>query len=213
MRGLVQVWYIKSAFIILFVGLFYFYNYWAALRAKPNQKIEAASSVLKKDKMADRSGFPSPLPCVVANLLIFEEKRCVILGKNCGKGTKILFCLKLLVLSYRLKNRKNWLHSKPLVKSSFHLSPVPSVLSVTTVKEPVLKRISGHHFILRRDDRSRLNQVEEGNSCLETGPQQWSIRIHIHTSFTVGPHWKMIVSVFGTDRSVNSKRNERLVMK
>ena len=96
MRGLVQVWYIKSAFIILFVGLFYFYNYWAALRAKRNQKIEAASSVLKKDKMADRSGFPSPLPCVVANLLIFEEKRCVILGKNCGKGTKILFLSEVI---------------------------------------------------------------------------------------------------------------------
>ena len=78
------------------MGLFYFYNYWAALRAKRNQKIEAASSVLKKDKMADRSGFPSPLPCVVANLLIFEEKRCVILGKNCGKGTKILFLSEVI---------------------------------------------------------------------------------------------------------------------
>ena len=36
--------------------------YWAAIWAKPDQKMEAASSVQKKDKMADGSGFPSPSP-------------------------------------------------------------------------------------------------------------------------------------------------------
>ena len=78
------------------MGLFYFYNYWAALRAKPNQNMETASSVQKKDTMADRSGVRSPLPCIVANLLIFEEKRCVISSKNCGKATKILFLSEVI---------------------------------------------------------------------------------------------------------------------
>ena len=58
--------------------------YWAALLAKPNQKMEVASSVQEKDKMVDGSGFPSPLPCIVANLLIFEGKRWVISDKNRG---------------------------------------------------------------------------------------------------------------------------------
>ena len=40
------------------------------------------------------------------------------------------------------KNRKNWSRGKPIVKSSFLLSPVPSVLSVATVKEPGLRCIS-----------------------------------------------------------------------
>ena len=99
-------------------------------------------------------------------------------------------------------------------KFSFHLSPVPSVRSVFTVKEPGLKRISVPSLNMKKGrSGSRLNQVEEGNSCLETGPRQCSRRIHIHRPFTVGPHWKIIASVFGTDRSVNSKRNVRLVMK
>ena len=80
--------------------------YHAALRAKPNQKMEVASSVQEKDKMADGSGFPSPLPCVVANLLIFEGKRWVISDKNRSREQKQYSCLKLLVPSYRLKNRK-----------------------------------------------------------------------------------------------------------
>ena len=33
------------------------------------KQIQAASSVQKKDKMADGSGFPSPLPCADANHL------------------------------------------------------------------------------------------------------------------------------------------------
>lgn len=41
---------------------------------KPNKKMEAASSVQEKGKMEDGSGFPPPLPCVVAKLLIFEGK-------------------------------------------------------------------------------------------------------------------------------------------
>ena len=52
---------------------------------------EAVSSVQKKDKMADGSGFPSPLSCVVVNLLIFEGKGWVISDKNGGKVTKIVF--------------------------------------------------------------------------------------------------------------------------
>ena len=43
----------------------------AALWAKPNEEMEAASSVKEKEKMADGSGFPSPLPCVVAKRLSF----------------------------------------------------------------------------------------------------------------------------------------------
>ena len=72
--------------------------YGAALWAKPNQKLEVASSVQEKDKMADGSGFPSLLPCVVANLLIFEGKRWVISDKNRGREQKQYSCLKLLVL-------------------------------------------------------------------------------------------------------------------
>ena len=94
-------------------------------------------------------------------------------------------------------------------KFSFYLSPVPSVLFVATVKEPGFKRISVPSLYLTKGrSGSRLNQVEEGNSCLETGPRHAHsayTSIH-HTPFTVGPHWKMIVSVFGTERSVNSKR-------
>ena len=37
----------------------------------PKQKMEAASSVQHKHKMADGSGLPSPRSCVAANLLIF----------------------------------------------------------------------------------------------------------------------------------------------
>ena len=62
-------------------------------KAKPNQKVEAASSVQEKDKMADGSGFPSPLHCFDSNLQIFEW---VISDKNCGKGTKILFLSEVI---------------------------------------------------------------------------------------------------------------------
>ena len=65
-------------------------------KAKRNQKMEAASSVQEKDKMADGSGFPSPLPCLVSSLLIFEGKRWVLSDKNCGKGTKILFLSEVI---------------------------------------------------------------------------------------------------------------------
>ena len=41
----------------------------------------------EKNKMADGSDFPSPFPCVVANLLIFEGKGWVISDKNRRKGT------------------------------------------------------------------------------------------------------------------------------
>lgn len=71
--------------------------YWAAIWAKPDQKMEAASSVQKKDKMADGSGFPSPLPWVVVNLLIFEGKGWVISDKNGGKGTTIIFLSEVII--------------------------------------------------------------------------------------------------------------------
>ena len=57
--------------------------------------------------MADGSDFPSLLPCVVANLLIFEGKRWVISDKNSGREQKQYSCLKLLVLSYHLKKQEN----------------------------------------------------------------------------------------------------------
>ena len=66
----------------------------------------------------------------------------MISDKNRGREQKQYSCLKLLVLSYLLKNRKTWLHSTPLIKSSFHLSPVHLVLSVATIEEPGLKCIS-----------------------------------------------------------------------
>ena len=45
----------------------------------PNQKMDAVLSVQQNNKMADRSDLmPSPLPCVVTKLLIFEEKGWVI---------------------------------------------------------------------------------------------------------------------------------------
>ena len=43
-------------------------------RATSIQKLEATLSEQQKDKMADGSGFPSPLPSIVTKLLIFEEK-------------------------------------------------------------------------------------------------------------------------------------------
>ena len=58
--------------------------------------METASSVQEKDKMADGSGFPSPVPCVFSNLLIFEGKRWVIADKNCGKGTKMIFLSEVI---------------------------------------------------------------------------------------------------------------------
>ena len=76
-------------------------NYWAALRAKPNQKMEAALSVQEKDKMADGS-----IPCIVANLLIFEGKRWVISDKNRGKGTKIVFLSEVISPILSPKKRK-----------------------------------------------------------------------------------------------------------
>ena len=42
----------------------------------------SALSVQEKDKIADGSGSPSPLPCVAANLPIFEGKEWVISDKN-----------------------------------------------------------------------------------------------------------------------------------
>ena len=45
-------------------------------RAMSTQKLEATLSEQQKDKMADGSGFPSPLPLpsIVTKPLIFEEK-------------------------------------------------------------------------------------------------------------------------------------------
>ena len=53
------------------------------------------------------AGFPSPLRCVVANLLIFEGKRWVISDKNRGKGTKILFLSEVISPILSLKKREN----------------------------------------------------------------------------------------------------------
>ena len=47
------------------------------------------------------------------------------------------------------------------------------MLSVVTVKGSELKRISVPS-LYKRDDRLRLNRVEEGYSCLKTGPWQCS---------------------------------------
>ena len=92
----------------------------------------------KKTKWRTDQVSRPPFPCAVANLLIFEVRE-----EN-----------KLLVLCYRLKNRKNWSRSKPYVKSSFELSPVPWVLSVAAaVEKPGLKRISvpSMAFYFRQD--------------------------------------------------------------
>ena len=58
------------------------------VRATPNQKMEAALTVQQKNKMVDRSGFPSPLPCVVAYLLIFEGNYILFLCKPIMKLMK-----------------------------------------------------------------------------------------------------------------------------
>ena len=92
-------------------------------------------------------------------------------------------------------------------KFSFYMSPVPSVLFVATVKEPGFKRISVPSLYLTKGrSGSRLNSSWRGKFMFGNWTTACSLRIHIHTPFTVGPHWKMIVSVFGTERSVNSKR-------
>ena len=64
--------------------------------AQSKNGMEAASSVqpLHKDKMADGSGFLSPLSYVVANLLIFEGKGWVI--KTCDRGTKTIFLCQVI---------------------------------------------------------------------------------------------------------------------
>ena len=114
--------------------------------------MEAASSVQEKDKMADGSGFPSPLPCVVSNLLIFEGKRWVLSDKNCGKGTKILF-LSEVISPILLPKKQEKLIDRVvslLQKAPFYLSPVPLLVSVATVKEPGLKRISVPSFYMTK---------------------------------------------------------------
>ena len=71
--------------------------YCAALRAKPNQKMEAASPVQEKDKTADGSGFPSPSAALLLNVFLFERKWWVITDENgSGKGTKIIFLSEVI---------------------------------------------------------------------------------------------------------------------
>ena len=55
-----------------------------------HQKMEAASSVQEKDKMAEGSGFVFSLPYVVANLLILDGQGWVISDNNYGSGTKMI---------------------------------------------------------------------------------------------------------------------------
>ena len=63
---------------------------------KPNKKMEAVSSVQEKGKNGGRIRFPTPLPCVVAKLLIFEGKGWVISDKNHRKGTIIIFLSEVI---------------------------------------------------------------------------------------------------------------------
>ena len=53
-----------------------------------HQKMEAASSVQEKDKMAEGSGFAFSLP--FANLLILEGQGWVFSDNNYGSGTKMI---------------------------------------------------------------------------------------------------------------------------
>ena len=57
--------------------------------------------------MVDESGFASALPCVVANLLIFEGKGWVISDKNGGKVTKIISLSRVIGPIISPINRKN----------------------------------------------------------------------------------------------------------
>ena len=143
------------------------------------------------------------------NLLIFEGKRWVIPYKNRGKGTQIIFLSEVISPILSPKNRKNWLQSKPLVKSSFHLSPVPWVLSVASVKEPGLKRISVPSLYITKGRSVAFESSWRGKFMFGN----WTTAMltpHTHP-YTV--HGRSIVKVFGTDQSVNSNRNVRLVMK
>ena len=85
--------------------------YWAALRAKPNQKMEVASSVQEKDKMADGSGFPSPLPCVVANQVLSVLSNfhfsfvCTIFFKVQLRNKLFFLVLKRVLRRRALKNQ------------------------------------------------------------------------------------------------------------
>ena len=71
--------------------------------------MNAASSVQKKDKMADGWGFPSPLPSVVANLLIFEAKKWVISDKIRANETKIIFLSELISPTFSLKKQEKFI--------------------------------------------------------------------------------------------------------
>ena len=59
----------------------------------PNQKMEAVSSLQQKDKMADGSGFPSPLIFWEKGVVAYISRKCqgLILDKNYAKGTKQYF--------------------------------------------------------------------------------------------------------------------------
>ena len=52
--------------------------------------MEDASSLCKKRQNGELIRFPVPLPGIVANLLIFEGKSCVISDKNRGKGAELI---------------------------------------------------------------------------------------------------------------------------
>ena len=147
-------------------------------RATPNHKMEAASSVQEKDKMADGSGFLFPPP--LRFFLIFWFLR----GKGESFQIKIMLgeqeqscCVKLSALCYRLENRKNWSGSKSLKLDSclklFSLVTRPLSAFCRYRKRT---RIETHFssITLQRDDQLRLNRVEEGYSCLKTVPWQCS---------------------------------------
>ena len=68
--------------------------------------MKATSFVQKKDKMANGWGFPSPLPSVVANLLIFEGKKWVISDKTRVNETKITFLSELISPTFLPKKQE-----------------------------------------------------------------------------------------------------------
>ena len=79
--------------------------------------MEAASSVEEKDKVADGSGFPSPLPLRLflifwflrGKVESFQKKKKIMVGEQ-----EQYSCVKLLALCYRLEKRKNWSRNKSL---------------------------------------------------------------------------------------------------
>ena len=156
--------------------------YWAALSGqRPTIKWRPPNLWRKKTKWRTDQVSRPPSTAFVSNLLIFEGKGWVISEKQklmVGEQEQYS-CVKLLALCYRLEKRKNWSGNKSLrllSKALFICRSRPlSAYRKSTRIETHFSSIT-----LQRDDRSRLNLVEEGWIFMFENWTMAMLRIHIH---------------------------------